>query len=80
MTTKNELCSRCGKREHMLGSKLCFRCAWDLDKEEANREWGNQGDTFPEEQSCVMCGIEYGTAERSDGKFYCSRCWMIWTS
>lgn len=29
---------------------------------------------------CVTCGQEYDTELRSDGKFYCSRCWQVWNS
>lgn len=28
---------------------------------------------------CVMCGKE-GASERTDGKNYCSHCWIVWNS
>lgn len=35
---------------------------------------------LPSYEWCVMCGQEYGTALRKDGKYYCSRCWQVWNS
>jgi len=29
---------------------------------------------------CVMCGVDYGTLERRDGKYYCTHCWGVWNS
>lgn len=29
---------------------------------------------------CVMCGQEWETHMRSDGRYYCARCWQVWNS
>jgi len=34
----------------------------------------------PESEFCVMCGREWGTYLRKDGKYYCSLCWTVWNS
>jgi hypothetical protein len=33
-----------------------------------------------EDDSCVTCGVEYGTHLRSNGRYYCTWCWIVWNS
>jgi transcription elongation factor Elf1 len=57
------------------GSFHCTSCGGDFDKD------GEPIYPYDDliESDCVMCGKE-GAIERSDGKAYCSFCWMVWNS
>lgn len=75
-------CKTCGRAIKTRYS-LCFHCARErqrrlLQQLEVLAEPLPEQYEESEENSCVMCGREWGTALRSDGKFYCATCWAVW--
>lgn len=85
MTSKRQKpCIRCG-RMHNTHFKLCRECYHYeqnrlLDEIESNIMVWPDDIEQPESMWCVMCGREWGTNLRSDGKYYCATCWAIWNS
>lgn len=71
-------CAFCGEMKETL-SGLCDQCADAWAKATDDRESFDDGESDGSPM-CVMCGKEWGTSIRKDGKFYCSHCWMVWTS
>lgn len=65
--------------------EICYHCKLSQSGYHTKRQLDEiYEDIYPAEISetgdCVMCGREWGTALRSDGRFYCPQCWAIWNS
>jgi len=54
---------------------VCLNCGWVNPAAKATYEALGVEDTV-----CVMCGRDLPTIKRSDGRYYCSQCWIVWNS
>lgn len=76
----SEMLHQCSGCENMceIGEQYCTDCRYETALEDwidAQTDYESDGSPM-----CVMCGKEWGTSKRKDGKYYCSECWMVWTS
>lgn len=74
-------CSECGQ-PISFGHTRCDSCYLRGRSEYKPGVTDDDYEEFVTEQPaaewCVMCGQEYFTRIRSDGRFYCATCWAIW--
>ncbi len=80
MTNK---CKRCGKNI-LRQFEYCYEC-YNIVAQQKRDQFEREMQDMDEEPSevedpCVMCGREWGTSVRKDGKSYCTMCWTIWNS
>jgi len=77
-------CRNCGKRILAIYT-LCYNCHlmhYGHIRQSAEQTvfyFDENREVSPDEY-CVMCGKEWGTSLRSDGKYYCATCWGVWNS
>lgn len=72
-------CPRCGG-ECDDDNEYCLDCRIQDIYDHVVGDLLNDDDEIDGSPMCVMCGKEWGTSKRKDGKYYCGHCWMVWTS
>ena len=76
-------CKKCGA-EVKSGFVYCYSCKKEGDlallREVLSMDLTPDNLWSDGSPMCVMCGVEWGTSSRDDGKYYCSMCWTVWKS